>query len=54
MLSQISTCLSPEAIQAILDGAILGASQRAEWEDPAMIEGDQRRKRKYESLLAKF
>ena len=28
-------------MQAILDGAPLGASQRAEGEDPAVIEGDQ-------------
>ena len=28
-------------MQAILDGATLGASQRAEGEDPAMIEGNQ-------------
>ena len=31
----------PEAVQAILDGAAIGASQRAEGEDPAVIEGDQ-------------
>ena len=40
-LSQITTCLGLEAVQAILDGATLGASQRAEGEDPAMIEGSQ-------------
>ena len=28
-------------MQAILDGATIGASQRAEGEDPAVIEGDQ-------------
>ena len=41
MQSWITTCLGLEGIQAILDGATLGASQRAEGEDPAMIEGDQ-------------
>ena len=41
MLSQITTRLHPEAMQAILDGATLGASQRAEGEDPALIAGDQ-------------
>ena len=41
VLSQITTHLGLEAIQAILDGATLGASQRAEGEDPAMIEGNQ-------------
>ena len=40
-LSQITTCLGPEAMQSILDGATLGAAQRAEGEDPAMVEGDQ-------------
>ena len=28
-------------MQAVLDGATIGASQRAEGEDPAVIEGDQ-------------
>ena len=44
-LSQITTHLGSEAIQAILDGATLGASQRAEGEDPAMIEGDQEKEK---------
>ena len=34
-----------EAVQAILDGATLGASQRAEGEDPAVIEGNQEKER---------
>ena len=34
-------CLEPEAVQAILDGATVGTSQRAERENPAIIEGDQ-------------
>ena len=41
VLSQITTCLGLEAVQAILDGATIGASQRAEGEDPAAIKGDQ-------------
>ena len=40
-LSQVTTCLRPEAVQAILDGATMGASQRAEGEDPTVIKGDQ-------------
>ena len=40
-LSQVITCLGPEAVQAILDGATMGASQRAEVGDPAIIKGDQ-------------
>ena len=28
-------------MQSILDGATLGATQRVEGEDPAMLEGDQ-------------
>ena len=40
-LSQVTTCLWLEAMQAILDGATIGASQRVEGEDPAVIEGDQ-------------
>ena len=40
MLSQIMTHLDQEAMQAVLDGATLGASQRAEGDDPSMIEGD--------------
>ena len=45
MLSQITTCLGPEAMQSILDGATLGATQRAEGEDPAMLEGDQEKEK---------
>ena len=41
MLSQITTHLGPEVMQAILDGETPGASQRAEGEDPAVIDGDQ-------------
>ena len=41
MLSWITTHLSIEAMQTVLDGATLGASQRAEGEDPAVIESDQ-------------
>ena len=44
ILSQITTHLGPEAVQAIPDGATLGASQRAE-EDPAVIEDDQEKEK---------
>ena len=40
MLSQITTHLSLEAIQSILDGVTLGATQRAEGDDPAVVEGN--------------
>ena len=42
MLSQITTHLGPEAVQAILDGATIGASQRVEGEDHTVIKGDQK------------
>ena len=32
-------------MQAILDGATIGASQRAEGEDPTVIKGDQQREK---------
>ena len=40
-LSWVTTCLGLEAVQAILDGATMGASQRAEVGDPTIIKGDQ-------------
>ena len=40
MLSWITTHLVPEAVQSILDGVTIGATQRAEGDDPAMVEGD--------------
>ena len=40
-LSWVTACLGPEAVQAILDGATVGTSQRAERENPAIIKGDQ-------------
>ena len=40
MLSQITTCLGPEDVRSILDGVTLGATQRAEGDDPAMVKGD--------------
>ena len=45
VLSWMTTCLGPEAMQAVLDGVTLGASQRAEGEDHAMIEGDQEKEK---------
>ena len=46
MQSQITTCLGPEAMQSVLDEATIGATQRAEGDDPAMVEGDQEREKK--------
>ena len=40
-LSQVTTGLGLEAVQAVLDGATMSASQRAEREDPTIIKGDQ-------------
>ena len=37
----VTTCLEPETVQAILDGATMGTSQRAESENPAIIKSDQ-------------
>ena len=40
VLSWITTHLSPEAVQFILDGVALGATYRAEGYDPAVVESD--------------
>ena len=40
-LSRVTTCLHPEVVQATLDGAAIGTSQRAERENPAIIENNQ-------------
>ena len=40
-LSRVMTHLRPEAVHAVLDGAAVGASQRAERENPAIIKNDQ-------------
>ena len=40
-LSWVTSHLGPEAVQAILDGAIMGTFRRAERENPAIIKGDQ-------------
>ena len=40
MLSQITTGLSPQAMQSILDGVSLGATHRTECYDHAVVEGD--------------
>ena len=45
MLSQITTHLGLGAIQFVLDGATLGATQRAEGKDPAVVEGDQEKEK---------
>ena len=40
-LSQVTACLGPEAVQAVLDGATVGTSQKAERENPTIIKGNQ-------------
>ena len=40
-LSGVMAHLGLEAVQAVLDGATVGTSQRAERENPAINEGDQ-------------
>ena len=40
VLSQITTHLSPEAVQSILDGETLGATLRAEDCDSAVVKGE--------------
>ena len=40
VLSQITICLGLEAVQYILDGVTIGATQRAEGDDPAIVDGD--------------
>ena len=40
VLSWITTHLGPEAVQSILDGVTLDAAQRAEGDDPAVVEGN--------------
>ena len=45
VLSWITTHLGLEAVQAILDGGTLGTSQRAEGEDPTVIEGSQEKEK---------
>ena len=44
-LCRITTHLGLEAMQAILDGATIGTSQRVEGGNPAVIEGDQQREK---------
>ena len=39
-LSWVTARLEPEEVQAILDGATVGTSQRAERENPAIIKSD--------------
>ena len=39
-LSQITTCLGPEAVQSILDGVTLVMAHRAEGHEPLVVEGD--------------
>ena len=45
-LSWVTTHLEPETVQAFLDGATMGASQRAERENPTIIKNDQQLEQK--------
>ena len=45
VLNWITTRLGLEAMQAVLDGVTIGASQRVEGEDPTVIKGDQQREK---------
>ena len=40
MLTQITNCLSLEAVQLVLDGVSLSATHRAEGYDPVVVEGN--------------
>ena len=40
-MSRVTAHLELEVVQAILDGATMGTSQRAKRENPAVIESDQ-------------
>ena len=39
-LSQITTCLGPEAVQSVLEGVTMGMVHRAEGHSPSVVEGD--------------
>ena len=45
-LSWVTTHLELEVVQAILDGATVGGSQRAEGESPTIIKNDQQLEKK--------
>ena len=40
VLSRITTHLNPDTARSVLDGITLGATQRVECQDPAVVEGD--------------
>ena len=44
-LSWVTACLRLEEVQAVLDGATMGTSQRANRENPAVIKSDQQLER---------
>ena len=50
VLSQITTCLNPEAVRSILDGVMLGATHRAQGYDPAMVKVTVAWKKRYALL----
>ena len=45
VLNWITTRLGQEAVQSVLDGATWGATQRAEGENPTVVEGDQEKEK---------
>ena len=54
VLNQITTCLGLEAMQAVLNEATMGASQRVEGEDPAVIKGDQQKEKEVQVIAREF
>ena len=52
-LSQVTTRLGPETVQAVLDRATMGASQRVEGEDPPSSKVTNRWRRKCRLPLCK-
>ena len=50
VLSSITTCLDLDTVRLVLDGITLGAAQRAECQDPAVVEGDHDVEKRYVSL----
>ena len=54
MLSQITTCLGPKAVQSVLDGVTLGAAQRVEGMTLPWLRVTITLRSKYVLLLGKF
>ena len=53
-LSRVTAHLELEAVQAVLDGATVGTSQRAERGNPAIIEGDQQLEQEVQVATGQF